>query len=238
MTSVRVPDFLPSTRGFAFANSWPQIPLWELQLGSIAKLSLGDAANGLCGGMSFAAADLHAAGIQPGAGQRPGPGTPRYDYIVRRQIQSFAGLVVPLRLYSLMGTRRPQREPVWAEWLGVTGFDRHSRGWVMVRLEWPRIRAELDGGRLVALTLVRVVSDDPFQMGRNHQVLAYGYELDGNDVTLDLYDPNWPLDDAVTLRFNISDARAAVATTYSKPDPTAVCFFRTPYARSDPVPWR
>jgi hypothetical protein len=237
MASVRVSAFTPETSGFPFANSWPHVPLYQFQLGALAKLSIGDAANGLCGGMSFSVADLHAVGLTPGDAGQPGQSTARYSYIVDRQIDSFAGIAVPFRFYSLMRTDRPEREPLWAEVLGRIGGDRHSRAYTMVRLEWPRIRADLDAGRLSMVGLIRIVDDDPFRLNNNHQVLAYGYDLDSSQVTLRIYDPNWP-NDEVTLSFDTADPRGLVTTKYSKPDAPVVCFFRAPYSARIPVPWR
>ncbi len=51
MTSVRVPGFEPSVNGFHFSNSFSHSPLREFKLGDIATLDVGDAANGLCGGV-------------------------------------------------------------------------------------------------------------------------------------------------------------------------------------------
>lgn len=50
--------------------------------------------------------------------------------------------------------------------------------------------------------LVRVVSDDPRLLGHNHRVLAYGYDLEGSDLALQIYDPNWQ-------RFNVPLLRVA-----------------------------
>jgi len=239
MVSVRVPGFLPSARGFHFANRWPHIPVYDLRLGDLAKLSIGDAANGLCGGMSFAVADLFIAGLsRPGQTGTPGSEDPHYRYIVDRQIDSFDGIAVPLRFYSLMRRRRPEREPLWASWLATIGVDRHSRGYVMVREEWPRVRAELDSGRVAMVGLVRVIDDNPFSLNHNHQVLAYGYDLDGDQATVRIYDPNWPDDDDVTLRVTIGDPRVGISAAYSKADGPVVCFFRAPYVPHDPAPWR
>jgi hypothetical protein len=238
MTSVRVPGFLPSAVGFHFANAFPHIPLREVRLEGIATLSIGDAANGLCGGMSYTVADLFHAHLAPPADSQPPDHGPRFESIVNRQIDSFAGGSVPLRFYSLMDPSRPAREPVWAPWLGRIGIDRHSRSYVMVHEEWPPIRAELDAGRLVPMGLVRVVDRDPRQLGRNHQVLAYGYELDGSALTVRIYDPNVPGGDDVTLALDISNPMAVVMPRYSAPGPAVVCFFRAPYRAIDPVAWR
>ena len=239
MTTVRVPGFTPTVDGFRFANAFPSEPIRTFRLANIATLDIGDAANGLCGGMSYTVRDLFEAGLRPPADPAPpARGDPRLDYLIERQIESFADGVVPLRFYKLMDPGRPEREPFWAELLGRVGIDRHSRTWVMVNVEWPAIRRDLDGGSLSTLGLVKVISLDPNQLGRNHQVVAYGYDLDGKTVTLRLCDPNYPGDEDVTLRFDTADPRAAITTTWSRPPDTIECFFRTPYERRDPAPFR
>ena len=57
---VVLPNFTATSSGFHFPNSWPHIPLREINFAAQVKLTIGDAANGLCGGMSFTVADLHA----------------------------------------------------------------------------------------------------------------------------------------------------------------------------------
>jgi hypothetical protein len=239
MASIRVPGFEPARNGFHFANAFAHSPIRRFQLGNIAALDIGDAANGLCGGMSFSTADLHLAGLKPPPDVSPPPaGTPAHAYIVERQIASFDDGRVPLRFFSLMSPARPERETTVATLLGMVRLDRHSRTWVMVHDEWPRIRADLDAGRLSMLGLVRVVGLDPNQLGHNHQVVAYGYDLDGSALTIRIYDPNWPGDATVTISLDISDARGSVAPVWSKPDASLVCFFRAPYTPSDPVAFR
>lgn len=238
MTAIRVPGFLPSAVGLHFANAFPHIPLREIRLPGIATLSIGDAANGLCGGMTYTVVDLFRAHLGPPADDHPPAAGPRFESIVDRQLDSFADGRVPLRFYSLMGPSRPDREPFWAPWLGRLGIDRHSRTYVMAHEEWPAVRAELDAGRLVPLGLVRVIDRDPRLLGRNHQVVAFGYDLDADRLALRIYDPNLPGRDDVTLSLDISDPMAAVRPTYTAPGPDVVCFFRTPYSAADPAVWR
>jgi hypothetical protein len=239
VASVRLPGFLPSSSGFHFANSWPEVPVKQIRLGDIATLSLGDAARGLCGGMSFAVADLFVAGLPgPTDPANPTAGSPRFDYIVDRQIASLDGVAVPLRFYSLMRPDRPDTEPVWATALTLFGFDTHSRSYIMISQEWPRIRALVDRGQPAMVGLVRVVSADPFQLNRNHQVLAYGYDLEGTTVKLAIYDPNWPGNDQVTLTFDAANPRGNVVPVYSQADGPLYCFFSAPYTPRDPTAWR
>ena len=68
--------------------------------------------------------------------------------------------------------------------------------------EWPKVRRLLDGGHLAPLALIRADSADPRKLTENHQVLAYGYELNepAEILTLRVLDPNFPRDGNVTLR--------------------------------------
>ena len=239
MGSVRVGDFSPKVHGFHFNNAFPSEAIRTFRLGNIATLDVGDAANGLCGGMSFTVRDLFEAGLRPPPEPAPpAKGNPRLSYIIDRQIESFANGVTPLRFFKLMDPGRPAREPLWAELLGRIGIDKHSRTWVMVNVEWPAIRRDLDGGGLATVGLVKVVGRDPNQLGLNHQVVAYGYDLDGTTVTLRVYDPNDADDDEVTLRFDTADPRAAITTGWSRGPDSVFCFFRAPYERRDPAPFR
>jgi hypothetical protein len=68
-------------------------------------------------------------------------------------------------------------------------------------VEWPRIRAGIDAGRLPMVGLVRHRGWSPFELTKDHQVLAFGYETAGPDgpTTIRLYDPNWPDRDDVSI---------------------------------------
>jgi hypothetical protein len=79
---------------------------------------------------------------------------------------------------------------------------------------------------------VKVKSLDPFQLGENHQVLAYGYDLDGGRLTLHIYDPNWPGRD-VAMTLWIADPNRPISVEYDPPSPV-YSFFRVDYARATP----
>jgi hypothetical protein len=238
MASVRVPGFTPTQNGFHFQNAFPPNPIRQFRLGTVATLNVGDAANGLCGGMSFTVRDMCEHGTMPPPDATPLGAGARLDYIVNRQIDSFENGLVPLRFFKLMDPDRPAREPAWAEILGRFGIDRHSRTWVMTKVEWPAIQDDLDKGQLATVGLVKVIGRDPNMLGHNHQVIAYGYDLDGTTVTLRIYDPNYPNDDDVTLRFDTADPRAEVKPTWSKAGESVYCIFRAPYTTRDPAPFR
>lgn len=238
MASVRVANFKPSTSGFAYNNAWPSNPIRQFKLGNVASLNIGDAANGLCGGMSFTLADLHQLHKVGGPDAQPVFGSARYEYIVQRQIDSFEDGRVPARFFTLMSPVRSDRESPLAQMLGAFGVDRHSRTWTMIRVEWPKIRAGLDAGKLVAVGLVRTVSSDPMQLSKNHQVLAYGYDLEGTKLTIRIWDPNFPRDDDVAIGLDLADPGGVVKPTWTKHDAAPVCFFVASYTARDPVPFR
>jgi len=239
VTSVRVPNFDPARNGFPYANAWPSNPIRQFRLGTVATLNIGDAANGLCGGMSFTCADLWSNGLTPGDDPQPAAGSARYDYLVNRQITSFDDGALPLRFFSLMSPTRPDRESSFAAFLGRFGVDRHSRTYVMVHEQWPAIQRIIDQGRPAMIGLVRVVSADPTALSNNHQVLGWGYDIDGSNVTIRICDPNYPRATDITIGFDSADPMGSIKPSWSRPEPhELVCFFEYPYESIDPAPFR
>jgi hypothetical protein len=223
--SVRVPGFLPSTSGLHFVNYYPHEPTLTLTLPLGRSLPIGDAANGLCGGMVFTVIDFFQARLAiPTDTSPPAAGTPLYQFIVKRLFDSFNLPLGIARYLALM-------EPAFPD-VGL-GFGLPGRASVMIADEWPRIKTSLDTGQLVPLGLVKVKSNDPHDLGKNHQVLAYGYDLDGAELTLHLYDPNYADNDGVQIQLNIADTEAPIALTYL-PSETVYCFFHTPYTFARP----
>jgi hypothetical protein len=223
-------SFLPSQDGFAFTNAWPSEPAVVLPT-PFGKISIGNAAAGLCGGMVFAALDYWHAGRPPPAA-RPAPGQPLYRYIVRRLVDSWHLPAGVAQYYLWMN--QPD---------GDTGFDAFGRrvvidrglAWRTIETQWPQIAADLDQGTPAALGLVTVASASPADLGLNHQVLAYGYDASASQVTVRVYDPNSGQDDGIGIRF---DPRTpANPTTFAhnlhigRP---VRGFFRTGYAPATP----
>jgi hypothetical protein len=228
MTSVRVPGFTPQASGFRFANHFPHVPLRSIGIPHVVAVPIGDASNGLCGGMAFAARDYFELGRTPPTDTTaPGSG-PLYDYLVQRLLDSFGLPAGPVRYLDLMNPALPDGET----WLSRLRITPHGRAWRMVQQEWPKVQTDLDAGRPSPLGLVKVKSIDPFQLGENHQVLAYGYDLDGGRLTLHIYDPNWPGRD-VAMTLWIADPNRSIIVAYDPPSPVH-SFFRVDYARATP----
>jgi len=230
MPANSVPGFLPSAAGFRFSNSFPRIPLRRIGIPGILSVPIGDASNGLCGGMVFAARDYFEHGLPP-PGDRAAPAEgPLFDYLVDRLLDSFDLPLGPARYLELMNPMLPDGETIWSR-LRVTP---HGRAWRTARDEWPRIRAEIDSGHPCPLGLVRVKSTDPFDLKENHQVLAYGYDLAGSALTLHLYDPNRPGRDDVTLSVDLRVLRHAVPPTIVPSGSPVFALFRVVYAPATP----
>ena len=120
--------------------------------------------------------------------------------------------------------------------LSRLGLAPHGRAWRIVREEWPKVRADVDAGRPSPLGLIRVKSNDPFDLKENHQVLAYGYDLNGTSLTLHLYDPNHPKQDDVSLSFSLADPYSTTPIRSFPAGPRVFAFFRVPYTPSTPPP--
>lgn len=181
-TSNAVAGFLPRTHGLHFANRFPPGP--TLRLGPIDPrwIGVGDAASGLCGGMAWIVRERFEAGLPiPPDTQVPANGSPLFQILVRRQVRSLEWLRTPLGFW----------------WVGAFGADRTARR--TRQTEWPRIRAAIDAGRLAMVGLVRHQGLNPLNLSRSHQVVGYGYEIEGETVRLRIYDPNWPDRDDVEV---------------------------------------
>lgn len=221
-----VAGFLPSTSGLHFPNSFPQGPLLRVHLG-LLRIPVGSAANGLCGGMAYAARDLFEAGVPPPPDRAPpAGGTTLFRYIVRRLFASFDLPLGPLKYLVWQWLPRGDR-------MGVRGL-----GWRTLRREWPAVKADIDAGRPSPLGLVRTRSVSPLQLGRNHQVLAYAYELEGSTgrLAISVYDPNHPDDDAVVLALHTVDAGDGAEIEYIGGELPVYGFFRTRYGAAVPPP--
>ena len=188
--SNAVAGFLPSTHGLRFANRFAPGP--TVRVGPIDPrwVGIGDAAAGLCGGMAWFVRERFEAGLAvPRQAEAPANGSPLFRALVRRQVRSLDWLRTPLRFW----------------WIGAIGSAAAARR--SLEVEWPRIRAEIDAGRLARVGLVRHHGLSPWRLAQSHQVLAYAYSAAGDTVTLWVYDPNWPLRDDVVVSITVHGLR-------------------------------
>jgi hypothetical protein len=228
---VLVPGFLPSTAGFRFPNRFPRVPVRRIGIPGLVSVPIGDASNGLCGGMAYAARDYFEAGRPPPPDtDPPEQGSPMFRYIVRRLFDSFSLPWGPARYLELMNPSLPDGDGLLAR-LGILP---HGRAWRMIREEWPTIRADIDAGKPSPLGLVRIRSRNPFDLKYNHQVLAYGYDVAGETLRLRVYDPNRPGDDGLSLSLSLADPHRPTPVVSAGLGRETISFFRTEYRPATP----
>jgi hypothetical protein len=229
MVSVRVPMFLPSRNGLHFTNSWPSEPDFTINLLG-QNVPIGNASDGLCGGMAYTVYDLYQARLlPPPATVNPAAGTPLYNYIVARLENSFDPADVTHYLQ-------------WIQLPDGDEFFEHGVAWYEINSEWPMIKQDLDSG--VPSPLGLVSGRQPPLVGfltgienlsACHQVLAWGYDLNGSELTIHIYDPDY-IGDENTISLNIGNPTQATQLTMSNNPPGHFRgFFRTHYQYHNPT---
>ena len=223
-------DFRPSRNGFPFSNAWPSETTTYIKLPPFTwwgnGIAVGDASKGLCGGMVFAVRDYFDARKKPPQDRPSGPGDPVFDYIVRRLFDSFNSPFLgscdpnPCGGYNMLANVvdfQSQMDPIYPDsdnYLtdGVIG---DGRAWIMAHEAWPSIQESIDAGNPCPLGLVMVKSLLPTDLGGNHQVLVYGYQLIQQRLTLYIYDPNSPRVDHVTASLDLSDTGEPISVQHN-----------------------
>lgn len=182
--------FSPSAHGFAFVNRFTGSSLPG------PLILLHDAVNapdtfGLCGGMSFAAADFYLAGRPlPMQASPPTRGEPLYEYIYKRQVDSLGDRLSYAAKFS--------------RWMDLPDVGPLSAGRATLG-ELDAVLEAIAEGRPAHLGLVYINSVKTREPWHNHQVLAFAAEAapeTAGGVTslmLHIYDPNYPGNDAVRI---------------------------------------
>jgi hypothetical protein len=180
--------FIPSIHGWPFGNSFPYQP-------SLIGLDIPISFTfGFCGGMSAAALDRYLNGVHiPRDIAKPKQGEPLYDELLDRQRKSLmkSGGFRWAEIYDW------QRRPDQGHW-----WQPHSVGY-LTKKEWPKLGDKINTGLPTILCLIRVegYTANPTN---NHQVLAYKYDYNdlSKDLTIWVYEPNWPNHNDVRLTMN------------------------------------
>ncbi len=179
-----IAEFQPASHGFRFVNHFEGSPS-PVPLGGLDNRLGVPTTYGLCGGMSFAAADFFLLRRQvPPADQPPAPGSPLFRYIQSRQTDSLGPRM------SLIAS--------FGRWMSAP--DNSLLGTRFATLEeLHNVRQDLDRGLPVVLGLVYVRyannrgSNGPAGSAwNNHQVLAIGHSRDRDETVINVYDPNFP----------------------------------------------
>jgi hypothetical protein len=227
--SVRVLGFNPTTNGLHFLNSFPSgIPDYTFSvLGQTLKL--GDASNGLCGGFVYTVKDCFETGLLPPRDTAtPAGGSPLFNYLVARLTNSFDESDVNQYLSWIQMT---DNDTV----LG-SGISTHE-----INEEWPKIKADLDSNHVSPLGLVHGQEPPTVgfftgvqDLGECHQVLAWGYDLNGTALTIHIYDPdNTGDNNTITLDIGHPGSTTPISVTNWAAG-TYRGFFRTHYSYHDP----
>lgn len=181
-----IAKFRPAEHGFHFINNFPGYPL-PFKLPKLPGVDEVSAFYGLCGGMSSAACDLYYAEKPvPALTKAPDRGTPFYQYLYNRQMDTFgaAGHYV-LR---------------FAEWMALPEDSRNGTCARTLK-EFGMAKRRLDARVPVILGLVYVGFKDTARLWDNHQVLAHACtEVSPNIFEIAIYDPNYPHRDDVVIR--------------------------------------
>lgn len=209
MPSAFVPGFDVRKHGFAFPNTFPAgTPVVSVPT-PFGRVNFGDAGVGVCGGMVYAAVDYFLYGLPVPAE----PTDPVFRYLCRRLLDSFNFPFGWMKYWDWQARR---------DVASLTARD------------WPRVQATLNDGHPCPLGLVKIHALDPRQLGRNHQVLAFGYDRSpADDVTVLTYDPNFP-GDVVELKTNLTDLNRPVHHAFEGNSVRG--FFPTDYRRPAEAP--
>ncbi|MGI8880455.1 MAG: hypothetical protein ACR2KJ_08120 [Jatrophihabitans sp.] len=187
MDTSRATAFLPSRDAFQFCNAFADEPVLR-----VGPWRFGRAGNGLCGGMVFAAADYFTAKEPPpDLTAPPASDSPLYRLIVRRLFAAFNLPIGGLRYWR---------------WMVRSDAVVLHRTW---RASWPRVQSRIEAGQPCPLGVVTVHGMSPTLLRHNHVVLAYGYQLDGEAVTVQVYDPNTGPSDEVRIELG----RTSISST-------------------------
>ena len=216
--------FVPSQHGFHFANAFPSVPTITIPI-PFGRVELGDASQGLCGGMVFCALDHFMAKRPVPAEKKPPTTGILFETMVRRLLNSFNLPLGILNYITMMDPDYPDGET------RTTGghFAPHGRAWQTIRVEWPIIKLMLDAGHPCPLGLVRVKTNQLSKLGHNHQVLATGYDVQDDLLTLFIYDPNYPDCDDLKLTLSLVSPEQPTPITYSRDDQPVYAFFHVKY---------
>lgn len=142
----------------------------------------------VCGGMSFVALDHYWAGLSP----RPDASVD--SFLLMRNAASIAANGARFVAWTLV----PDLPSAVVPW-GVAEKTRSE--------ELPALAAALRRGPVpLGLVKARRIQD----VGRNHQVVAYGMERRGRLAFIRIYDPNQPLADDAFLRVDVGDPDAPI----------------------------
>jgi hypothetical protein len=223
-----VGNFRPKTHGFPFDNNWKGYGNYTVANTPFDRIP-GKADNGLCGGMCYAVRDYYEANMPIYTVKPANVNDPFFTYLKDRLLQSLNPTDASLFLkYS--DPTYPDTDENLLNWVPTFGYQ--GRAYTVIIKEWPIIQADILAGRLSCLGLIYTKE---LNLGKNHQVMCYGYHQRGNIIELKIYDPNQPDNDDIFIRFNNTNlAQQLKLENNLESDRVLNCLFRTNYERRAP----
>ncbi|MCL4506978.1 MAG: hypothetical protein M1434_10595 [Chloroflexi bacterium] len=208
--------FDPTRNGYKFANVFDN----SIKIPGVGNVAF---AAGRCGGMAFTSLDYYFAGAAiPDTGTNPpGDNTSLGQFILQRQIASF---FLPSAVKFFQWSALPDNPPPFIRPIADISRDQ----------EFARITASIDANQPISLGLVAAQGLSIDQLGRNHQVVATGYDMQPGGVSsIFIYDVNFPGTenviqvDAASNAFPERSASGSVVSTWR-------AFFVQDYYRQTP----
>ena len=230
-----VDGFAPGSSGLPFRNDYPPGTRWQIvDLPIVGPMLTADAGNGLCGGFGYTVVDMFLASPRlapPTDPTRPADGSPRFDYLTGRLLDSFNGAVPYGTILKLID---------WIATPNGDSFLRQGLSRMMAAGEWPSVKGDIDANRPSPIVLVGPPEAAPADaatikqaLSSSHQVVAYAYEAGPSDVTVYVLDPNNPTETAATLYLPLAHPDQGI-TTQNLGDFRG--FFRSHYTWHNPRP--
>jgi hypothetical protein len=173
--------FIPKKHGFHFRNNFKNPVV-------VYPFFISLETRGRCGGMAYGALDYYFAGLPIpthtekdfiATGGVPPDGSTLADYIYARLIDSFRQRTAS----KYISWSQAEDHDTWVWGKGVTRMTRED--------EFPLLRRHIDNNNPVVLGLIK--ARHTWDVGDNHQVVAYGYDFDSSgNITVYIYDNNLP----------------------------------------------
>ena len=170
-------NFIPLKHGFHFGNNF---------INKIISTGFGKIeSRGRCGGMAYASLDYFFAGLTIPThedkdfpnGKFPPDGSLLSDYIYERTINS---------LFTIHSFK-------FFDWTVQKDSPKSIRKSVSYKAkmeEFPKLKKSIDAGNPVVIGLIGARKAS--EITKNHQVVAYGYESESDNIKIYTYDSNFP----------------------------------------------
>jgi hypothetical protein len=99
---------------------------------------------------------------------------------------------------------------------------------------WKMVKEDVDNNHPSPIGVIRIKSINPFKVFNQHQLLAYGYQINKELITINVYDQNFPYSDNLKLSFNTSSNNETFKINSSAGLGKVHSFFKAPYEPKQP----